>query len=111
MLGGVQLKDWDGEPTFFFDTRSVNSEGMTPPLGRTPPLATETRYDHAPFELILELSDKVPSGPHNIQFFLTYYNGNEWKVDSQTVTVTVRSWVRRHERLTTIIAIVAAVFA
>jgi hypothetical protein len=106
MLGGIKHPEWSEEwTTLFFDTSSENQPG------KTPQIATEATYGGAPFEIILKVRDKVPSGSHNIQFFLTYYNGSEWKVDSQTVSIFVRNLVRRHETIAWSVALIAGLSA
>jgi len=106
---GFQMKTWE-RPTVFFDMPRDPARSKETKQG-PPNLFTEMKHQHAPVELILKVRDKVPSGNHNIQLFFTYFNGSEWKSDSQSVDVLVRNWVRRHELSTVIVGVSAAILA
>ena len=75
-------------------------------------ITTETKIgEHAPIEMILKVRDGAPTGNHNLHVYFTYYNGSEWKTDSQTVVVLVRNWVRRHETVTVVVGLIVAATA
>jgi hypothetical protein len=93
-MPGVQREMWE-ENTPYFDVYPHN-EAAKNVLGIAT-IATEMKYGEAPIAMTLKVVDKAPTGTHTLQFFFTYFNGNEWKSDSQSVDVLVRNWVRRHE--------------
>lgn len=65
----------------------------------------------APITLTLQTRPDVPPGNHSLQFFFTYFNGNAWKTDVRTASITVPNWFRRNEGVTWTIGILAAVTA
>jgi hypothetical protein len=118
MMGGPQGAKWEHSDPFFdvltsptgkaeFGVSTISTEMRTPqahPSDKKPEYA-------APVSIFVRVQEKVPSGNHSLQFFFTYFNGNEWKVDSQSVDVAVRSWVRRHEGVTAVVGIALAAVA
>ncbi len=62
-----------------------------------------------PLRLPLRTRRTIPTGIHSLQFFLTYFNGSEWKTDSQSVSIAVPNWFRRHEGFTWVAGVSAVV--
>jgi hypothetical protein len=98
------------EPSHFFDMtyQSATRDSIHQ-------IATETKISHAPVELRLHIREKTPSGRsiaagnHELKFYLTYCNGQEWKSASERVTLTVPNFFKRNEGLTWTVGIITFV--
>ena len=99
LAAGIQAPGW-AESSLFFDLGQGKATNQ---------IATEAKQTKAPVELQLKTQAKAPAGNHTLQFYLTYFNGSEWKSDSQTVSIEVPNWWRRHEGWTFFAALVAVV--
>ena len=100
-FGGYKGDNWGFYSTFFdVPPTDINGDVWV--------IATETRSGRAPITMPLKARCKAPPGDHNLRFYLTYYNGSQWKIDSQSVSITARAWFRRHEGLTWGVGITAA---
>lgn len=64
-----------------------------------------------PILLPLQTHRTIRAGVHNLQFFFTYFNGCEWKTDSQLVSVSVPNFFQRHPYVTWAIGIVGVLLA
>jgi hypothetical protein len=62
-------------------------------------ISTECRTPrgNAPINLDLEVSGTAKPGPHSIQFVLTYFDGQTWKMASKNADFTIRNFYQRHE--------------
>lgn len=64
-----------------------------------------------PLELPLRTRPDIPTGTHGLQFFFTYFNGSEWRTNSQSVSIMVPNWFKRHESWTWGAAIIGVLLA
>ena len=101
-FGGYKGDDWGYYSTFFdVPPGDINGDVCV--------IATETKSGRAPITMPLRTRSDAPTGEHNLRFYFTYYNGSQWKTDSQSISITVRNWFRRHEGLTWSVGVTAAV--
>jgi hypothetical protein len=91
---GFKADRWSA-PSLFFDTDYDPND-----LGGVSQIATETLTSKAPVEFKLQTQKKIPSGTYELHFYLTYFNGQEWKIDSKRVPLTVPNWFKRNEGIT-----------
>jgi hypothetical protein len=92
--GGLIAPGWNF-PSLFFDLTDNPTAAA-----RIHPIVTEFRQERAPVEFTLKIHKKVPKGSHDLRFYLTYFNGQEWKTDSKSIAVSVPNWFKRNEGLT-----------
>jgi hypothetical protein len=96
LRGGLKAPGWQ-EATMFFDVMVRQNAPIAQILTET------TTEDQAPIELTLHIRKKLPSGKrlpsgsHDIDFHLTYFNGQEWKTTSDIVTLNIPSIFKRFE--------------
>jgi hypothetical protein len=107
LMSGLQKEGWEDTP--YIDVLPPEQADKDA-LGIAT-IATEKKYGAAPIGITLKVQDEAPTGTHNLQFFFTYFNGNEWKSDIQSVDVLVRNWVRRHELFTVVGGVLVALVA
>lgn len=67
--------------------------------------------DDAPFKYELTTKKSIKPGDYSLQFILTYYNGETWKSDSQSVEFKVRNFLERNDVLIGVFALVASIIA
>jgi hypothetical protein len=100
VLIGYKAKNW-GYATPFFDYSGRADGTIRAPMSQeldVYPLATEWSVNgRAPIELHLKTKSRIPSGNYILHFCLTYFNGEEWKVDKQSISLAVPNWFKRHE--------------
>jgi hypothetical protein len=72
-------------------------------------IATEKKAPRAPLELSLQTHRKILAGNHELHFYLTYFNGREWRTDRQSISLTVPNWFRRHEVLSWTLGVASVV--
>lgn len=87
------------------DTSAIAAEArFSAPIRLT--LGTKPQYVEPPPTGETSIIDTpIPPGNHTFQVFLTYFNGSEWKTDSQSVTVSVRNWFQRNYYATLVVSI------
>ena len=101
LTGGVQVNGWPATSMFFDITDKPNDPAVIHMI------ATEQKFDKAPLEFSLQTHKKIPAGSHPLNFYLTYFNGQEWKTDSKTIQLTVPNWFKQHEAITWTIGIIS----
>lgn len=116
---------WDGTYTHWGDEATSFWDVKDPHKDQTPMIATEKPRGRAPLELYLktikpqrwkkvlfgqDISGFRP-GTHSFQGHLTYFNGDQWKSASQSVSVVVPNFFRRHEGLTWLAGTAGVLFA
>jgi hypothetical protein len=77
----------DGLRLRYFDITN-NSEEPAP----VRVIGTEKKSPRAPLEFTLQTHKESPTGTHELHFYLTYFNGQEWRTDSKSVKLTVPNW-------------------
>jgi hypothetical protein len=106
------------EPSIFWDTD-------VPPEYQTPMVATEMKRGRAVVEIYLKTKKRlwwgdlpflrsepgIYPGTHGFQGHLTYFNGEQWKSSSQSVSVVVPNFFKRHEGITWVAAILGVLIA
>ena len=97
---GLLTPQWDHASLFFDVSIPRPDDGVRQ-------IATEKRSPKAPIEFTLKTHRKIPVGTHELYFYLTYFNGTEWRTDSKRINATVPNWFRRHEALTWIIGVLS----
>lgn len=68
---------------------------------------TERRSPKAPFSYRLKLKRDSTSGPHYINFYLTFYNGNEWVCQEERVNFKINNMFETHSTKLSWIAAIA----
>jgi hypothetical protein len=102
---GIPGDNWPA-PSLFFDT--TNQPESSAGIHR---IATETKAPNAPVEFSLQTRRTIPSGTHRLYFYMTYFNGQEWKTAKQAVDLMVRNFFQRNEALTWTVGILAFIAA
>ena len=96
---GVRTSGWT-RPSSFFDV-----DNQIPPT-----IASEMMLNEKPpVQYHLRLKKNAKPGEYNVIFNFTYFNGAEWKSAVARVDYKVRNYVQKHELLTTVFGIIAAV--
>jgi hypothetical protein len=106
-IGGIALPGWE-KATPYVDVDFQSDTATSKAIGLT---FMEQKLLRAPIELLLKVRKKAPSGHHDLRFYLTYFNGEVWKTDSQAVSLSVRNLFQRHPYITWIIGSVGAALA
>jgi hypothetical protein len=81
--------------------RVINAECIVRILDK----ANRTVARGAPISMKLETSNDVRAGNHILRFFMSYFNGAEWKVATASTEINVQNPYEQHETLYTIILI------
>lgn len=121
----TELKDVD--PLFVgivltrFEEESAKSNRMfddsgqneVDPRGNIGILPTERFLEQPPMSFRLKIlhKEKVRTGLHEINFYLTYFDGVKWQNNVQTSTILVRNWVQRNETSLRVAGLVAVLIA
>ncbi len=74
-----------------------------------PQTLMERKEGRAPLEIYLKTKERILPGNYSCDLYLTYFNGYEWKTDSQKINFTVRNFLQRNE-LTIALVIALAAF-
>lgn len=93
MCQGLKAPKWK-EETLFFDT----SPGL---------LLSEIKATKAPFDYSLKTKPHIKPGNHYIDFYLTYFNGAEWKSSKERVDFRVNNSFEKHSTIISFLAAVA----
>ena len=64
----------------------------------------------APITFNLETANNAAAGNHTLNFYLTYFNGKEWKISVASQTIRVRNFYERNQELFWIIGTTIALF-
>lgn len=91
---GVKTANWK-DPTLFFD---ANEPGL---------LITELKSGKAPFEYNLKTSKTIRPGSHYIDFYLTYFNGQEWKTSKERLDFRVNNTFEKNSTTLSLLAALA----
>jgi hypothetical protein len=62
-------------------------------------IASELHLGKAPVEFTLQTQKKIPTGTHQLHFYLTYFNGQQWCTDSKSINLVAPTFFKRHEGL------------
>lgn len=105
--------DDEQNATSFIDAvHSLDDPIMDVPGSRSRIICTEGKYEgQAPLSFHLHISKDAHFGPHSFTFFLTYFNGVEWKTSIATAEIHVPNWFQSHQILTYSIATCIAALA
>jgi len=90
---GLGSTDWK-ECTYFVDR---NLYGGFFDIDHCPAILTECNAGQAPIEMKLRTIKKVKTGKHNLRFYLTYFNGAEWKTSIDEAEIDVPNLYKRNE--------------
>lgn len=74
-------------------------------------IGSETKAGNALIEIKLKTSDKIQPGNYECMFYMTYFNGVEWKSENKHIQFTVKNILQRHELLFATLAATAAITA
>ncbi|MBT0663532.1 hypothetical protein KI809_04375 [Geobacter pelophilus] len=74
-------------------------------------IVTENKSIRAPLQFDLKTKEKIPPGTYSCNLYMTYFNGVEWKGDTQQLTFTVRNILQRNEEMAWYLAVAAAIAA
>lgn len=102
---GVTGDNWTA-PSLFFD--ATNQPESSTGIHR---IATETKTPNAPVEFSLQTHRTIPPDTHRLYFYMTYFNGQEWKTAKQAVDLMVRNFFQRNEAFTWTVGILAFIAA
>jgi hypothetical protein len=91
---GLKPPQWPAA-SLFFDTDYDPNDSMG-----VSQIATEMQNPKAPVEFRLQTLKNARPGTYELHFYLTYFNGQEWKVDSKRILLTIPNWFKRNEGLT-----------
>lgn len=97
-LGGIPV--W-GESTSFFD---ANTDGFSG-------LVMENKLRNAPFTYRLKIKNNVKPGDYRVDVYFTYFNGEKWQCNKETVNFKVRSFFERWSAPLSILGVVVAASA
>lgn len=74
-------------------------------------LAEMTHDTHPPAFLKFNTLPNAVSGDHNIVLTLFYSIGSDFKMDQKVITIHVKNWIEKHQRLLQLIAVVLGLSA
>jgi len=74
-------------------------------------LITEVPLNQAPFVVSIKTKKKVRPGIHTLRFFLTYFNGMEWKTSNDSVDIEIPTFYKRHEFMFWVIGAILALMS
>lgn len=89
---------------YFLDipNQSISDHGF-------PQIMSEKTFDNTPpFRIKINTSTKGIYGDYDIDFALTYSDGEEIMIDRKTLTIHVTRWLERNEKKVTILGMVSA---
>jgi hypothetical protein len=107
LSGGYKEPQWSSYSQFFDVGRDYNPQQP----GSIQQIASERKFEKAPLELSIKTKSNTPSGVHKLNFYLTYFNGQEWKGDSKSVQLKVPNWFERNQFLSLAIAALSLLVA
>lgn len=93
---GLRADNWE-EETLFFD---AGSHGM---------LLSEMKVTNAPFDYSLKTRNNIKPGSHYIDFYMTYFNGEEWKTSKERVDFRVNNSFEKHSTVISLLAAAALI--
>lgn len=98
-LEGISDEKWEQNTLFIDASERINS------------VLTEVRLNNAPYQYRLTTKNKVKSGVHYIDFYLTYFNGREWITNKERVEFKIKNFFEKHNKSISWLAIVASSLA
>lgn len=94
-ISGTRSNDNGLFITPFIDKYYIDNTSLSP---LTATISTElTIGNKAPFEFFLKTNTNSTSGIHKLNFYLTYFNGSEWKSSIQSVDIDIPTRYKRNE--------------
>jgi hypothetical protein len=100
LSGGLQNVRWS-TPSLVFDI----TDSPEKPAG-VHIIASEKKFGKSLLLYRLQTRKDSPSGTHQLNFLLSYFNGQEWKSDSKSISLKVPNWFERNQGLSWAIAVV-----
>lgn len=95
-IGGISHKNWT-ESSAFVDSESDETIGIM----------TERKYGDAPFHYRLKIKGNVKPGDYRVDVYFTYFNGEKWQCNKETVSFKIRSFFERWSTGLSILGILA----
>ena len=86
LIHGIKIEGWEYS-TIFMDESNDSSDFR---------ILSEERVINPPFKFDLYSRKNIESGDYNINLFLTYFNGKEWKQSKQILPIHINSWFEDH---------------
>lgn len=100
MIGGISLHE--GMPaTSFLDADNDSSSTYL--------ISEKTLGNSAPFEYILKTKHKSNPGIHYINFYLTYYNGEQWTSSEEKIQFKINNVFEKYNRTLSLLAAIALI--
>ena len=75
LSGGVNPNSSWPSPSQFYDVTYDPNDSIAVHV-----IASEIKSVKAPIEFLLQTRKKIPAGVHQLRFYLTYFNGEQWQV-------------------------------
>ncbi|WP_332861423.1 hypothetical protein [Janthinobacterium svalbardensis] len=95
-IAGVVHEKWT-ESTPFVDSEVDGTAGIM----------TERKYGDAPFHYRLKIKKSVKPGDYRVDVYFTYFNGEKWQCNKETVSFKIRSFFERWSTGLSILGILA----
>ncbi|WP_445672424.1 hypothetical protein [Pseudomonas inefficax] len=95
IFNGLQAPQWN-ESTVFFDA----TPGM---------LATEIILTKAPLDYALKTKKNIKPGAHYLDFYMTYFDGYEWRITKERVDFRINNSFEKHSSLISFLAFAALI--
>lgn len=105
LTGGITLFDGDDSVryTIFMDVFPVGNSNL---------IYTETSLSNkGPVSIDLKIKENTDPGEYKIKFYLSYFNGIEWKLSQTHIEFRVNNWVEDNPVLVVVLGLVFAFLA
>jgi hypothetical protein len=99
--GGLRNERWSS-PSLVFDVTDKPQESAGVHI-----IASEKKFGKPLLQYRLQTHKDSPPGTHRLNFYLSYFNGQEWKSDGKSIDLKVPNWFERNQGLSLAIAAVS----
>lgn len=107
IIYGMKRPNWKSS-TMFIDRDLFDMSKEQHPVKV---LMTEAPLNQAPVLVSIKTKKKVRPGIHILRFFLTYFNGTEWKTANNSVDIEIPTFYKRHELMFWIIGSIITIIS